>query len=110
MSSVIKLVKGDTRPVITLTLTDQSTNLPLDLSAPTTTVQVVFRQQGTTQILSTLSCNKTNGGADGVVNFKFTGSALNVPAGLYEGEIEINYNGEIQTVYDVLKFKVRDDF
>jgi hypothetical protein len=31
--------------------------------------------------------------------------------GDYEGEIEITFtDGQIQTVYDVLKFRVREDF
>jgi hypothetical protein len=36
---------------------------------------------------------------------------LSGPAGEYEGEVEITFaDGQIQTVYDVLKFKVREDF
>jgi hypothetical protein len=32
-------------------------------------------------------------------------------AGDYEGEIQITFSdGQIQTVYDLLKFKVRSDF
>jgi hypothetical protein len=108
--SAIKLVRNDNRPIITLTLTDVSNGNPIDLSDPSTTVNVKFRKQGSSTLLSTLACTKTNGGADGVVQFSFTGAALNVAAGLYEGEIEISFNGSIQTVYDTLKFKVRDEF
>jgi hypothetical protein len=32
-------------------------------------------------------------------------------AGDFEGEIEITFgDGQIQTLYDVLKFKIREDF
>jgi hypothetical protein len=32
-------------------------------------------------------------------------------AGDYEGEIEITFaDGQVQTVYDLLKFKIREDF
>mgnify|MGYP006285657137 CR=1 FL=1 len=110
MADVIKLVKDDNLPEVTLTLTDTNTGSPIDLSASTTSVNVYFRAVGSTTVLSTLACSKVSGGADGVVKFYFPGSALNVASGPYEGEIEINFNGLKQTVYDVLKFKVREDF
>ena len=38
-------------------------------------------------------------------------TALDGPPGDYEGEIEINFSdGTIQTVYDPLKFKLREEF
>jgi hypothetical protein len=110
MSERIKLVKNDNRPIIDLTLTNEATGAAIDLSAPTTTVVVKFRKEGSSTVLSTINCSKTNTGVDGKVNFKFTGSVLNVAPGNYEGEISISFNGEIQTVYDVLKFRVRDEF
>ena len=109
MVDTIRLVQGDSKPDITLVLTDESTGNPLDLSAATTTVNVKFRAAGTTTLLSTISCIKTDA-ANGEVQFNFAGGVLNVAGGLYEGEIEIDYNGETQTVYEVLKFRVRDDF
>jgi hypothetical protein len=43
-----------------------------------------------------------------VANFSTTTFSA---AGTYEGEVEITHsNGGIQTVYDLVKFKVRDDF
>lgn len=110
MADVIKLVKDDNLPEITLTLTDTNTGNAIDLSASTTSVNVYFRAVGSTNVLATLSCSKVSGGSDGKVKFYFPNSTLNVDAGPYEGEIEINFNGQKQTVYDVLKFKVREDF
>lgn len=109
MSERIKLVQGDNRPVITLTLIDTADGNVLDLSATTTHVSVKFRAVGSTDVLQEYPCVKSNGGADGVVEFRFT-DGLDVDAGLYEGEIFIDWNGEIETVYDPLKFKVREDF
>ncbi len=40
----------------------------------------------------------------------FTGGVLNVDPGMYEGEIVINFNGQVQTVYDTLRFTVRENF
>ena len=38
-------------------------------------------------------------------------TTLDIAAGTYEGEIVITYSdGRVQTVFDRLKFKVRDDF
>jgi hypothetical protein len=51
-----------------------------------------------------------NGGRYGQVSFNFTGSTLDVEPGPYEGEVEIDFGGELQTVYDVLKFQVRQQF
>ena len=110
MSSVIKLVQGDNLPEVTLTLTDSSTDTPLNLSASTTTVVVKLRALGGTTVLSTLPCWKPNGGEDGVVRFNFPASTLDVPAGSYQGEVEISFNGLILTVFDLLQFALRAEF
>lgn len=107
---VIRLVKGDERPVIVLTLTDDITNSPIDLSHSTTVVTVKFRLAGTTTLLSTIPCSKLGAGTTGQVQFNFSGGVLDVDPGMYEGEIVINFNGEVQTVYDTLRFTVRENF
>lgn len=108
MADIIKLVKGDELPQITLTLTDDVTASAVDLSVSTTTVSVKFKKKGTTTTLSTISTTKTTDGTDGKVHFDFSGGVLDVDPGEYEGEVVINYNNSIQTVYDVLTFRVRD--
>ena len=110
MSNVIKLVQGDNLPEITLTLTDRQTDQPLDLSAATTNIVVKLRASGGTTVLSTLTCIKPNGGADGKVLFYFPGSTLDIPAGQYQGEIEISFNGQILTAFDLLQFVLRSEF
>lgn len=109
MAEKIKLVQGDNRPYIRLTLTN-SDSTPMDLSDPGTTVVVHFRQTGAAQILSTLVCTKQGSGTDGKCYFNFPGTTLDVEPGLYEGEIEVTIDGEKQTVYDTLKFNVRAQF
>jgi len=108
--STIKLVQGDNLPEITLTLTDSNTGGAIDLSASTTTVEVKFRATGSSTVLATLACSKVNGGGGGKVKFFFPGSTLDIAAGAYEGEVQISFNGLIQTVYDVIKFRLREDF
>jgi hypothetical protein len=107
---VIRLVKGDERPVIVLTLTDDVTGSPIDLSLGTTSVSVKFREAGTTTLLSTITCNKLGVGTTGQVQFDFLGGVLDVDPGMYEGEVVIDFDGQVQTVYDTLRFTVRENF
>lgn len=110
MADIIKLVKGDERPTVVLTLTDDVANGALDLSLATTVVTVKFRATGSTTLLSTISTTKLGGGTGGIVQFDFSGGVLDVDAGSYEGEIVITYDGVVQTVYDILRFRVRANF
>jgi hypothetical protein len=103
----IKLVQGDNRPYIRLTL-KQADGTPMDVSSAT--VVMHFRQAGETAVLSTIVCTKINGGTAGEVSFNFPGNTLDVEPGAYEGEIEIDFDGEKQTVYEPLKFAVRAQF
>lgn len=106
MAERIKLVQNDNRPYITLTLTDPATGSAINLTGAT--VVVYFRAAGSSTVLATLSTSITNA-AGGVCRFNFPGSTLNVDAGAYEGEVEITFpGGDVQTVYDLLKFTVRE--
>lgn len=106
MAERIKLVRNDNRPYITVTLTDPATGSAIDLT--NATVVVHFRAAGSATLAATLSASITNA-AGGVCRFNFPGATLNVPAGPYEGEVEITFpGGDVQTVYDLLKFTVRE--
>lgn len=108
--SNIKLVQGDELPYVKLTLTDSSTGNAINLSDSGVTVRVYFRAAGDTTVLSTITCEKVDGGANGQVRFNFSNGVLDVEPGLYEGEVEIDFDGQFQTVYQVLKFNVRSQF
>ena len=116
MSSTIRLVQNDTLPVINLTLKDKNTGDPtdpdtwdpIDLSDPTTTVYVYLKKSWDSSATpTTITCTKVNNGQYGECYFKFPSGSLD-EAGLYYGEIEIDFNGETQTAYDKLKFRVRE--
>lgn len=109
MAERIKLVQGDSLPYVRLTLTS-STGGVIDLSDPSTAVKVYFRAAGNSTVLATITCEKVDGGATGQVRFNFANGVLNVEPGPYEGEVEIDFDGQSQTVYDVLKFNVRSQF
>ena len=108
MAERIRLVQGDNRPYIRMTLR-QADGTAMDLQNATSVV-VHFRRAGDTAVLSTLVCTKLDGGAGGEVSFNFPGQTLDVEPGAYEGEIEIDWSGERQTVYEPLKFTVRPQF
>jgi hypothetical protein len=126
MAEKIKLVQGDTKPALVVTLTDETTGEPIGLTGAT--VRLYFRAVGSTTVLATLVgtllVGKVNAdgsiistapynvlGAGGRVQFLWGSSDLNQDQGDYEGEIEISYaDGSTQTVYDLLKFKLRKDF
>ena len=110
MAERIKLVQGDSLPYIKLTLSDPITGAAVNLSEPEIVVRVYFRAAGSTTILSTILCEKVTGGTGGQVRFNFAPDVLDVDPGPYEGEVEIDFDGQTQTVYEVLKFNVRSQF
>ena len=120
-SSTIKLVVGDTLPELNFTLKDSNTaaaGKTLDAEDNTTwaainltgsTVRFRIREVGSTSVLSTITATITSA-ANGQVTVAFPNSTWTT-AGTFEGEIEhTTSGGGIQTVQDLIKFQVRDDF
>ena len=121
-SDTINLTVGDTLPELTITLKDSSTaasGQTLDESDSTTwspinltgkTVALRLRALGSTTVKSTLTCTVTNA-ANGICTTDFPSGTLDT-SGTFEGEIEITTTASSakHTVYDLIKFKVRDDF
>lgn len=107
MAEKIKLVQGDTLPQIKATITnDDGTATNLTGATP----RLKFRAVGSNTVLVTLTGIVTNAAAGEVV-FNWNDGDLDREAGDYEGEIEVTFpSGQIQTVYDPLKFKLREDF
>lgn len=125
MTERIKLVQGDTRPQIVISL-KTSSGAAIDCTGATP--RMYFRSEGSTTLLQTIVGTLLTGfvnddgtittsapynvaGAGGRASFSWPAGALNVDAGNYEGEIELTYADQsIQTVYELIKFKVRADF
>ena len=118
----INLVAGDTKPEINLTLKDSNTAAAgltldpddsatwgiIDITDPTVTVK--FRALGASTVLDTLSTVKVVP-ENGTCYMVWGADTLDVAAGTYEGEISLTYtSGGILTLFDRLKFNVRDDF
>ena len=108
MSEKIKLVQGDTLPQVKVTITDDTTGLPVDITGATPRLK--FRAVGDDTLLFTLTGVVLNG-PSGTAVFDWGPTSLNIDEGDYEGEVEVLFSGGgIQTVYEPLKFKVRADF
>jgi hypothetical protein len=122
MSDRIKLVSGDTRPQVYVALYDKSSKAPIDLSQVDLIMN--FRAQGSTTILAALVGQKLPGTVDPVTGavddaaaavgvggravFNWPAAALDVAPGYYDGEIILTFSdGTVQTIYDLVKFKVR---
>mgnify|MGYP001441840082 FL=1 len=120
-SDSIKLVVGDTLPELNFTLKDSNTaaaGKTLDVEDSTTwaavnltggSVKLRIRKVGTTTVLSTITAAITSA-ANGEVTISFPNGTWTA-AGTFEGEIEYTTSaGGIQTVQDLIKFNLRDDF
>ena len=120
-SDTIKLVVGDTLPELTFKLKDSNTaasGQTLDVENETTwaaidlssgSVKFRIREVGQTTVLKTITATITNASGGECALLFPTGTWT--AAGTYEGELEFTKsNGQIQTVQDLVKFKVRDDF
>jgi hypothetical protein len=120
-SDTIKLVVGDTLPELTFNLKDSNTAASgkiLDPEDSTTwaaidltggTVKLRIRELGTTTVDATITAT-ISAPSTGTCTLIFP-SGTWTTAGTYEGEIEYTKSdGNIQTVQDFVKFKVRDDF
>lgn len=118
----VNLVAGDTLPELTFELKDSNTAVdsntelnPEDSStwAPLTnlsgaTAKLRIRELGSTTVKATLTCLVN--ASDSKVATNFPAGTLDT-AGTYEGELEITYaGGGVQTLYDLVKLKVRGDF
>lgn len=110
MSSTFKYVRGDTGPQLKVTVVDDGTDQPVDLGGAVVTLH--FRAAGEDNVLfSRQLVIPSNTAAQGVAVVDWDEGDLDQEAGTYEGEIEVvRANGIRETMYDKLKFKIRDDF
>lgn len=120
-SDTINLVTGDTRPELIFTLKDSNqaapgftldpensaTWSPIDVTGAT--VRLRIRELGSSVVKSTLLCTITDA-TGGKVATNFPTGTLDT-AGTFEAELEITFaGGDIQTINDLIKLKVRSDF
>lgn len=110
MSDLIKLVQGDSRPSLVVTLTDERSGNALNLTD--TTPVLKFRAEGADVLIGEVT-GVVIDPVNGICVFRWSTvpGILDVEEGVYEGEIEIRYlDGTIQTVYGTLYFYLRAQF
>lgn len=125
MAEKIPLVQGDTRPSLVCTVRDRNTGEPVSLQSGS--AKLKMRQTGGDTLTAELTgvllpgLDAADGsisvappydqpGAGGRVMFNWTSTAL-AEAGDFEGEIEVTFpDATVQTVYDKMKFKIREQF
>ena len=120
-SETLNFVTGDTLPALTLTLRDKNSAAsgavldpdnsatwePINITGAT--VKLRLRLVGQTTLADTRTLLVTNG-TGGICTTDFATTSF-ATSGTYEGEVEISFsNGNKQTVHDLVKFKVREDF
>ena len=114
----IELIKNDHLPDIFIDLRDANTGEPGDattweavnISDPNTSVSVLWRQKGTTTVLATLGTTKVDGGVNGGVFMSWGTFLEDNEIGSYEGQIEVNFDGDIQTVVERLDVNLGEKF
>tara|TARA_R110002012_G_scaffold142105_1_gene299978 strand:+ start:1227 stop:1559 length:333 start_codon:yes stop_codon:yes gene_type:complete len=109
MAETFKYVQGDTGPQLRITLTDEDTGTATDLTGGT--VKMHFRAAGSTTLLFTKTLTISSPANGGIVLVSWASGELNQDPGTYHGEIEVTRSGGVvETLYDVIKFKIREDF
>lgn len=110
MAETFKYVQGDTGPQLRLTFTDEDTGTATDLTGAT--VKLHFRAAGEDTVLFSKTLYVNPGTAtQGIAIVNWASGELDVPAGAYQGEIEVvRASGVRETIYEILKFKIREDF
>ncbi len=109
MADTFKYVQGDTGPQLQLTLTDEDTGTATDLTSAT--VQLHFRAAGSTTLLFTKTLTISSPATAGIAIVAWSTGDLNQDPGTYHGEIEVTRaSGVRETLYDIIKFKIREDF
>ena len=121
----INLVQGDTKPELNFTLRDSATAIVtnpvtiLDEDDSSTwkiinitgyTIKLKFKELNSSTVLFTESLAIISG-SGGTCSLIWPADSLDIAAGIYEGELELtDGSSKVQTVYDKLKFKVREQF
>ena len=110
MANIIKLVQGDSRPALVVTLIDQTTGNPCNLT--NATVVLKFRAMDSEVLTATVPGTVVDALAGACVfNWAQSPNSLAGEPGIYEGEVEITYgDGTVQTVFDLLHFMLRAQF
>ena len=107
--TTIRVVEGDTGTAFVFRLEDDLTQEAVDLTDPTTTVAFAVQlEYGGVPRTSNIAMEKVSGGADGEVRLPWAGGELvGADDGDFTGEIRITEGGEVVTVFETIRVRVR---
>lgn len=110
MSTYIKLVQNDDRPSLVVTLTDEESGEPINITG--CEIRLYFRLAGETALKGIIPGQVLNGATGlGIFHWSSVPDILDGEPGVYQGEIKIIFpDGTVQTAWDILKFKLREKF
>ena len=116
MATTLYFVQSDTLPQIKVTLTDEVTNTPRDLTGKTVTLHAKPSTGTGIKFSRAATWPGPTGAADraqGIAYIQWLDGDLNRPAGTYTAEIEI-YDSTVspptrETVYEVFNIVIRED-
>lgn len=110
MKNIIKLVQGNSRPILVVSLTDETSELPIDLTGAE--VFLKFSEVDSDTLKATLTGSLVDP-VGGVCAFDWAEvpGVLSGDPGGYIGEVEIVFSdGGVHTVFDPLRFLLRESF
>jgi hypothetical protein len=107
---LISLVSGDGVANLQVTLVRDDTGL--SFNAGGADINLRLRKKGSTTLLTTINyANDASDPTDGRVVFSMGDFLSTALAGYYEGEVEVVFADDTtQTVYQIINFRVREQF
>jgi hypothetical protein len=106
----IKLVQNDSRPALVCNIVDGADeDEPLNLTDAV--VRLRIKRSDEQEVLATIVGSVTNGPLGQCVFYPALAPEMMSDYGPFRGEIEITFDdGQVQTVYDLIRFTVREEF
>ena len=107
---LIRISRNDDLPNFIIQISNKDTGEVVDLSPSSTVITFKFRMQGADETIFEATATKVNA-ALGTVQVAFPANSLDgLTAGRYEGEVTVTFDGSDQTVQDIVKFRLKEDF
>jgi hypothetical protein len=105
----LAFVKGDTRSYIALQLR-YADGTPVNLAGNLNVVRVAFYAPESQAVAFEVVAEKVDGGLDGRLRVRLPAIGDGAVSGRLVGQVQIDFDGETQTIYERLSVFVREPF
>lgn len=105
----LTFVKGDTRSYIALQLR-YANGTPVNLAGDLNVVRVAFYSPDSQAVAFEVVAEKVDGGLDGRLRVRLPAVDDGAISGRLVGQVQIDFDGETQTIYERLSVLVREPF